>query len=295
MNKQNLDLIPHTMVLKFSAVYPTLKSAERQAADFILANPNEAKDMTISAFAEKAKCSEATIVRLSKRLGYDGFPKLRAELASISEDEDHSGLGYPDIEETDEPEAVARKVIDASINALRDTATIVSTESYRNALQALLKATNIMFCGVGDAALVAMEAYQRFVRIGHRCFASADPDLQLVMANQLRKGDVAVAISHSGKSVSVVNAVKVARKAGATTVAITNYPVSPLTKSSDIVVQTAVFSKPIGDEVISARVAQLCIIESLYVNYLLRKGDRVMTTLSESNEVVKMNKLWTEV
>ncbi len=43
-----------------------------------------------------------------------------------------------------------------------------------------------------------MEACQRFLRIGVNCNVSEDPDLQLIFAEHLQKGDVFLAISHTG-------------------------------------------------------------------------------------------------
>lgn len=291
MNERNLERIPRNCGLKITAVYAVLKTAERKAADFILENPDEIKDLTIVEFAGRAQCSEATIVRLSKRLGYKGFPELKTDFAGLAEGGE-DGLGYQGISKKDGPDDVVRKVIDATIDALRDTLSIMDKQQYGKALEAMVNAPNILFCGIGDAALVAMEAYQRFVRVGQSCCVSEDPDLQLIMATHLGKGDVVVAISHSGKSTTVVNTVKMARQAGATAIAITNFPVSPLTKNSDIVLLTAVFSQHITGEVISKRVAELCIIESLYINYLLKKGKGAMRILLASNKAVKVNKLW---
>jgi DNA-binding MurR/RpiR family transcriptional regulator len=292
MNERNLERIPRSCGLKIKAVYATLKNAERNATDFILQHPDDVKDLSIVEFARRAKCSEATIVRLSKRLGYKGFPELKADFADFPEGED-DGLEYRGIQKKDAPEQVVQKVVDATIVALQDTVAIMDKDQYSRALKAIVNASNILFCGVGDAALVAMEAYQRFVRVGQNCCVSEDPDLQLILATNLGKEDVVVAVSHSGKSSTVINAVKTAKQAGATVIAITNFPVSPLTKNSDIVLLTAVFTQHITGEVISKRVAELCIIESLYINYLLQKGKGAMGTLIASNEAVRINKLWT--
>lgn len=293
MNLTNLDRIPRNCGLKLKAVHATLKSAERKAADFILDFPDEVKDITIVDFAQRAGCSEATIVRLCKRLGYRGFPELKGDFAGNREHPDDDALEYQGISRRDNPTDVMQKVIDATVGALRDTYNIIDKQAYEQALNALLEAPTILFCGVGDAALVAMEAYQRFVRVGQSCCTSEDPDLQLIMASHLGKGDVVIAVSHSGKSRTVLNAVKLAREAGATVVAVTNFPVSPLTKNSDIVLLTAVFTQHVTGEVISKRVTELCIIESLYINYVLKKGKASLASLQTSNEAVKINKLWT--
>jgi RpiR family carbohydrate utilization transcriptional regulator len=292
MNESNLERIPRHCGLKMKSVYTTLKSAERKAVDFILLNPDEIKDMTIVDFAQEAQCSEATIVRLCKRLGYKGFPELKSDFVDLAEGED-PGLEYKGIQKKDSPEQVLQKVVDAAVVAVKDTVAIIDKKQYSKALAAMVNASKILFCGVGDAALVAMEAYQRFIRIGQNCCTSEDPDVQLVMASHLSKGDIVVAISHSGKSAPVLNTVKQAREAGAKAIAITNFPVSPLTKNSDIVLLTAVFSMYLTGEVISKRIAELCIIESLYINFLLKKGIGPIRALLTANEALKVNKLWT--
>jgi DNA-binding MurR/RpiR family transcriptional regulator len=288
MDKSNLSKIPHKCLLNIKAVYNILQSAEKKAADFIQSNPGEVANSTIVDIASKAKCSEATIVRLSKRLGYEGFPDLKADFANVTKEH---YLEYREINEMDDVITVVKKVFDSSIAAINDTFDIMDRKEFEKALDAIFNANKIMFCGVGDAAPVAKEAYQRFTRMGQNCYTSIDCDIQLILSSQLNKNDVLVAISYSGRSQSVVKAVKIAKKSGAKVIAITNFPVSPLTKKSDIILQTAVFSKYATGEVISKRIVELCIIESLFINYLLKKGQPVMDTLIKSNEVIDINKL----
>lgn len=288
MDKSNLSKIPHKCLLNIKAVYDILQSAEKKAADFIQSNPGEIANSTIVDIASKAKCSEATIVRLSKRLGYEGFLDLKADFANVTKEH---YLEYEEVNEMDDVITVVKKVFDSSIAAINDTFDIMNRIEFEKALDVILSANKIMFCGVGDAALVAKEAYQRFTRIGQNCYTSIDCDIQLILSSQLDKNDVLVAISYSGRSQSIVKAVKIAKKSGAKVIAITNFPISPLTKKSDIILQTAVFSKYATGEVISKRIVELCIIESLFINYLLKKGQPVMDTLIKSNEVIKINKL----
>jgi DNA-binding MurR/RpiR family transcriptional regulator len=129
------------------------------------------------------------------------------------------------------------------------------------------------------------------VRIGEPCQVSEDPDLQLIMAAHLGAGDALLAISHSGRSRTVLDVVRRAREAGAVVIAITNFPVSPIAKRADIVLLTAAFSQHHTGEVISKRISELCIIESLYINYLVRKGQPALRRLSLSNEAVQVHKL----
>ena len=289
MNAHNLEKIPHNCLIKIKAVYDSLKSAEKKAVDFILAHPEEVTNLTIVDFAGKAGCSEATIVRLSKRLGYEGFPELKSDFSDYDGTSDY--FEYEGISRDDDYATVVKKTFEATINALKDTLEIMEADVYEQAMRALLKADKILFCGVGDGALVAMEAYQRFIRIGKHCMVSQDPDVEQIMSAQLSPGDVLVAISHSGRSKTVINALKKGKSAGATTIAISNFPLSPLAKNADIVLLTAAFStQPDTGEVISKRVAELCLIESLYTNYLLKQGKPALERLNVSNEAVSINK-----
>ncbi len=289
MNEKRINGIPRGTLVKIRSVYDTVKSAERRAIDFIMDHPKEVPGLTIVAFAGRAGCSEATVVRVAKRLGYRGYPELREGFAGA---ETNGGiLDYEGIRRTDSHASVARKVFEASIGALRDTLGLIDDALYGKAVNALLGAKKLLICGVGDAHLVALEAYQRFVRIGEHCQVSEDPDLQLIMAAHLAAGDVLLAVSHSGRSRTVLDVVKRAREAGATVVAITNFPVSPMAKRADIVLLTAAFSQHHTGEVISKRIAELCIVESLYISYLIRKGQPALRRLSLSNDALRVHKL----
>jgi DNA-binding MurR/RpiR family transcriptional regulator len=285
----NLENVPYKFALGIQAVYGNLKSAEKKAANYLMDNFEAVPELNIEECAKKAGCSKATIVRLSKRLGYKGFPQLKKDFARKKPGEDY--LDYGEVEKSDTPFQVLEKVFESSISAIKNTIEVIDKVQFDKALKALLSAGKMMFCGIGDGALVAMEAYQRFTRIGVHCFTHTDPDLQLVQALQLEKDDVIVAISYSGRSKTVIETAKQARDLGAVVIALTNYPISPLTKKSDIVLQTAAFTRYYTGEIISKRVTELLMIESLYINYILKKSPRAIEKLKMSNDAILKYKL----
>ncbi len=286
---RNLERVPHDVLIRLQALQESLKRAERRIADYLLAHPDRIRGVTIVELAERCGASEATIVRLSKKLGFEGFPELKAAFSSVEEGERH--FEYEGIHSTDDTMTVVRKVFDATRDAIRDTLGVLDRGDYDRALQALLGANKIAFCGLGDAGAVALEAYFRFTRIGENCLFSQDADQQLIQAAHLEKGDVLLAVSHTGRSRTVLNAAKQARKSGATVVLITNFPVSPLAKQADVVLLTSAFStQELTGEVMSKRVTELCVVESLYINYMMRKGRTALKKLQHSNESVRVNK-----
>jgi DNA-binding MurR/RpiR family transcriptional regulator len=158
-------------------------------------------------------------------------------------------------------------------------------------VEALAAAKGLAFFGLGNAAVVAREAYHKFLRIGVPCHTAEDPDLQLIiLRNHLSRGDLMVAISYSGESKPILGAARVAQGRGIRVLAITNFPRSSLAKSADLVLLTAVFQEHVNGEIGSQRLAQLAVLESLYVSYLLRSGPGPRKALAAANEVVGANK-----
>jgi RpiR family carbohydrate utilization transcriptional regulator len=290
MATRSFEKVPHDVLIRIQALQVSLKRAERRIADYLLAHPDRIMGVTIVELANRCGASEATIVRLSKKLGFEGFPELKAAFGAVEEGEKH--FEYEGILSSDDSMTVVKKVFDATRDAIRDTLGVLDRASYDKALEALLGAKKIAFCGLGDASAVTLEAYFRFTRIGEQCLFSEDPDQQLIQAANLSKGDVLLAISHSGRSRTVLDAVRRGKKAGATILLITNFPVSPLAKHADVVLLTSAFStQEFTGEVMSKRVTELCIVESLYINFLIRKGRGALKKLKASNESVVVNKV----
>lgn len=278
--------IPHRCLIKLKGIYHSFKTAERKGADFILAAPEDVAELGVVEFAQRAGCSEATVVRLARKLGYEGFPELKRDFADFE-----PPLLYRDITPRDAPEVVARKVFANSVQALNDTLETLDMEQYGRAVDALLRAERLAFFGLGNAAVVAREAYQKFLGIGVTCFTAEDPDLQLIMVNtQLARGDLLVAISYSGESRPILAAARQARQRGVTVLAITNFPRATLARLSDLVLLTAVFQEHVNGEVGSKRLAQLAVLESLYANYLLRNGARTRKSLAAVSGALSLNK-----
>lgn len=287
--EESVEIIPHSLLVKIRSVYDSLKSAEKKAADLLLEKPRFFSEVSIVEAAEDGGCSEATLVRLARKLGYGGYTELKVHLGQKSEP--NSINLYAEISAEDTYDEVVKKVFQASIQALTDTLNVLNKDEYKKAVEAVLSANKIVFCGVGDAANVAQSGYQKFIRIGVNVQVSADPDIQLITASHLIKGDVLIVISHSGKTKSIIELVKYAKVTGATVISITNYPISQLAKNSDIVLLTAAFEEHVKGEIMSKRVTELCILESLFVNVIMKQKDKYIGDLIRSNIALEINKL----
>jgi DNA-binding MurR/RpiR family transcriptional regulator len=280
------DRIPHRCLIKLKGLHHSLKSAERKGADFLLEHPDDVGELGVVEFAGRAGCSEATVVRLARKLGYDGFPELKRDFARHE-----PPMTYRDVAPGDAPEQVTRKVFANSVQALQDTLESLDWRDYGRAVEALLRARRLAFFGLGNAAVVAREVYHKFLRIGVPCYTAEDPDLQLIIVNsQLERGDLLTAVSYTGESRPLLAAARQARARGITVLGLTNFPRSTLARLADVTLLTAVFQEHLNGEIGSKRLAQLAVLESLYVNYLVREGSRIRRGLARVNQALGTNK-----
>ena len=100
-----------------------LPPAERRVAEHILDDPAAASLITISKMSDATGASPATIVRLARRVGFDGYRDFRIALATeVGRAQGREApLTGVDISPTDDLEALIAKVAAADIAAIHNT------------------------------------------------------------------------------------------------------------------------------------------------------------------------------
>ncbi|MDR7486544.1 MAG: MurR/RpiR family transcriptional regulator [Armatimonadota bacterium] len=267
---------------------PRLAHAERRLATYILKHPRQVLDSSITLVAGRAGVSEATVVRLCRRIGCRGYQDLRLRLAADLVLPPRQL--YQEVEPADDATAVKRKVFGLSVRALEETLDVLDDRALESAVEAITGARRVDFYGVGASGIVALDAHQKFLRIGVEAQAFTDPHVQAASAALLRKGDVAVGISESGSTRDTVHALGVARAAGATTVAITRYGPSPIAKVAQIHLHTLSPESGIRGGALASRIAQLAVVDALMVAVALRRYDATLAALRATRDAVAEKK-----
>ena len=260
--------VSHSCLLKFQIIYSNLKSAELKAANFALNHPEKIRDLTINEVADMADCSCATFVRLSKRLGYSGYSELRNK---IMMEENENASQYFDVSPDDSHETIVTNIFNSCIIYLQDSLQAVDFSQVSRAVDILVRANKILFSAIGDAHFIAASSAQKFMRLGITVNSSTDFDSQLIMLANMDENDVLVCISHSGRTKTVCELARIAREQNRKIIAITNFPVSPLAKLSDIVLLTATFAYDIMDEVLAKRIPAQCLLDALFACTMMEK------------------------
>jgi RpiR family carbohydrate utilization transcriptional regulator len=261
-----------------------LRKSEVKVADYVLDHGEECIQTSVSELSERAGVSDPTVIRFCRAIGFKGFQDFKIHLAQsiIPMMRNIHESVLPDEKVPD----LVRKVFDANIAAIEDTLHTLDFALIEAAVEELSRASKIIFFGLGGSAVVAMDAYHKFFRIGIPCEWFNDGHMAIMAASMIGPGQVFVAISHSGSSKDVVDALNVAREAGASTLAIVSHHTSPVSKAADRSLCVASMETGYRFEPMASRIAQLSVIDVLSVGVSLLRSEEVIANLTKSRKAL---------
>jgi len=250
-------------LIKIRSVYPSLAKVNKRIADRILENPREVITLPVTELAERAEASEASVVGFCKKLGYQGFHDLKFVLAE--EVFSSSSDIHEEIDSHDDVPVTIKKVFNTSIQTLKDTMNILDPSALEAAARTILQAERILIVGTGISGMVAEDFWMKLFRINRNVSFHNNQTTMKMAAAVAKAGDVVVAISHSGSTKAVIETLKMAKARGAKTIGLTNYLNSPVSKLADILLLTSSRETGVREEEMTARIAQLAVVDSLFV------------------------------
>lgn len=243
--------------------------SELKIIDYILSDVDHAAGLPIRELSDATQTSVSTILRLSKKLGYDGYRSFQQALIyelAIRRRNAHASMG--DVKPTDTTLATINKITNKSIKALDTTAQIIDPSAIEACVDRIDSASSVNLFGIGASLLVAKDLQLKLLRAAVPCNCCDDWQLQLLYAKNMTPDDLAIAISYSGMSREVITCAKRAKETGATVVAITSMGVdTPLLKYTNIVLGVAASEHGIRAGAMASRIAQLNVVDILFSAY----------------------------
>lgn len=259
-------------------------------AQYILDNPKEVIHSSITELAEATNCSETTIFRLCKQLKFEGFQDLKISIAKEIVEVPTQNI-HEEISPDDNGIIIMKKVFQSHINGLQNTMHLIDENELGNAISLLSQASRIEFYGNGGSSVVALDAYHKFIRIGIPCSFQLDSHFQMMNASLLPENSVVIAISHSGINKDLINVLKVAKEKGTKIIAISSYKKSSLSQMADVTLYTPTKETSLRTEASSSRLAQLAILDTLYVGVSMNYQEDTLRNIQSIREAISHQRL----
>ncbi|SDN92896.1 transcriptional regulator, RpiR family [Actinacidiphila guanduensis] len=280
---------PGALAAKVRTLAPSMTRSMQRVAEAVAGDPAGCSHLTVTALAVHTGTSEATVVRTARLLGYPGYRDLRLALAALAAQQATGAAPAvtADIAVDDPLGDVVTKLAMEEQQTLADTASQLDTVQLEAAVSALSGARRTDVYGIAASGLVGQDLAQKLLRIGLIAHAHTDPHLAVTNAVQLRSGDVALAITHSGTTHDVIEPLRAAFERGATTIAITGRADSPVTQYADLVLTTACSRESeLRPAAMSSRTGQLLVVDCLFIGVAQRTYDDAAPALSASYEAL---------
>lgn len=264
---------------------PNLTPLEARVVDTVFGRRDFSDATALKDVAEYAGVSEAMVVKIAKKLGFSGYRDFRANVA------EYVRLPIAEMHEELSPDDTAGeiilKVFRASTQALEETLAIADVEAFERAADLIHGTRQRDLYGVGGSAQIARDVSHKMLRIGVRTNVFDDAHMMAMSAGLLGKDDLAIGFSHSGATLIVLDALALARRNGARTIAVTNYIGSPIAEVADVVLCSTARGSPLLGENAAARVAQLTMLDAIFVLVAQRDYATAERNLSRTKDAVR--------
>lgn len=244
-------------------------SAELQrAAEFSLQNTNQLVVLSMRAFAAEAGVKPATLLRLAQRLGYNGWGELKD--AFIDE------LGLRNDTYVSKAEKLIAKgtqpqLYEEVFQAHQANLAFTQDENHQameQAVSLLDAAENVYICGFRASFPIAWSLFYVY-RLFNRQVSLIDglaSNIE-VFTRELTAQDCLLLTSFAPYSRESLDVLRAAQQAGATIVAITDSPVSPLAQAADCTLLFSTDSPSFFPSVVSGMGLAECLLAMLVARH----------------------------
>ena len=253
--------------------YASLRPSEQRVADYVLKDPETCTRCTISELADQVQVSQPTVIRFVQALGFDGYRNfkyclIRDRSGGAAREACFDHLGGFDLKPWDQLEDLPLKEVRVSGGLLEEALKSLSVQELDRAVRMLATARTML------------------TYLGLCCRMHTDAYLQQIAAAHLGVADVAVAFSHSGCSMDTVKALRLARRAGANTIAVTSRKNPLLAKYADVCLYTGGEDTVIYGTAIFSRIPDLAVVDLLYMGIIQSDYERFSRSLDKSGAVI---------
>lgn len=260
--------------------YETFPRVSKRIADYILKDPVHVTSISVQQMARELSIAESSIIRFCKNIGCSGFSEMKLMLAKYAPTSIRTI--FEDLSETDSVESITQNVFNRNIDTMQRALDCLDLEKVTQAVEIMSQAKKILILGVGASGTIAEDFYIRLMRVGLSAESFTDSHLMQIAASQCDNNIVVFGISHTGRSHEIVSAMDLARSCGSKTISMTGYPNTPIERVSDICIE--LYSPE--QLFVSPRVAQVSLLDSLYVALSIRHKKYVVQNIKRMNDAL---------
>ena len=186
--------------------------SEKQIARYILDNGEDVLSMSVKELANKTYTSPATIVRLCRKIGLEGYNdfkiKYSAELQYDKRNQKRIDVNFPFLPH-DSKETIAENLVSLTNEVIHDTHQLIDFEELNKIIDLLYNSEEIDIYGFGNSILAGLSFQHKMARIAKMVNIRTIPGEQIFLTSTSNEKKAAIVISYSGETNEIIRFVKV--------------------------------------------------------------------------------------
>lgn len=271
-------------MLMVQSVMRGLTKAEQKVGRVVTDDPEFVMFASVTDVAERAGVGEATVIRLCRKLGYQGYQEFKLSIAQHV-------VGAPErpggpVTASDSLETALQKIAVYNEQTLADTAHLLSAQDVGRAADLVLQSGRVYAFGVGSSGITAHDLAYRLMRIGVASIWESDAHNIAMMCALTGEDSTVIGISASGSTKDLIDALTLARRARARIICVTNHARSPITHLADAVLLTCARESPLQGGALGTKIAQMHVLDALTSAVSLKRGPKAEESLEKTAEAV---------
>ena len=276
------------MLTQIKASLDQLSRSERKVAEFVLADASQVLSMSIARVAKEADVSEPTVNRFCRTFSATGFPDFKLRLAqSLASG---PALTTSMVSENDSMSEIFSKLTDKALCSVQELKSSIDIPTLERAVDLFCQARQVAFFGMGASGSVARDAQHKFFRFNVPVVAYEDGLMQRMHASAMGTGDLAVVISHTGRTRAMVEAATFAREAGASVLALTRSD-TPLSRVASLTLPVNVDENTDLYIPMVSRLMQLLVLDVLVTGVAQKRGSDFQPHLARIKKAIDGTRL----
>ncbi|WP_208559383.1 MurR/RpiR family transcriptional regulator [Marinilactibacillus kalidii] len=207
-----------------------LTSLEENVLQYFIAHIDAVQEMGVRAVAKATFTSPASIIRLSKKLGYSGFTDMYYSLLPIIKKAESIDVDYKE------------NILNIALPRLIPNCSSETTQAFIDNVL-LLKQQYIFIYATGFSQITAEYIYKKLLVLGRKEILASGSDSIGVFENNLEDIGAMIVVSKSGETKQVYQKLQTAKEAGIYTVSFTREVENRMGLLSDLNIQIYDFHK----------------------------------------------------
>jgi DNA-binding MurR/RpiR family transcriptional regulator len=283
------------LLTKIAQAKPAMRPAQSMVAEFVLKNPDRTASSTIAELAKVIGTSTASVVRFCDAIGYSSFTDFRLAVSAASERRrvarETFSIDKDEIDPNDSMQEVVAKTVFQEVEAIQQTGSNLDLATLEKVVTLITGARRIEIFGLGSSYLATRDLRQKLHRIGMFAFEAPDNHQAITSSALMDEKDVGIVFSHSGETPETLEVLQIMKNSGAKTVAITNFPSSPIAQTADHQLITVAKETRYRSGAMSSRIAQLALVDFLFIRIMQLRLESVGSLLERTYKAVRGDRI----